>query len=40
MGWSGWGWGQGGCGQRIEFFVKIKKQKFGGGEGRVRGTKY
>ena len=27
---SGWG-GQGGCEQRIEVFVKIKKKKLGGG---------
>ena len=33
-GWGGRGWGgsQGGCEQRIEVFVKIKK-KFGGGRG-------
>ena len=28
---SGWGWGgQGGCEQRIEFFVKIQKKELGG----------
>ena len=25
------GWGQGGCERRIEVFVKLKKNKFGGG---------
>ena len=33
---SGWGGGgQGGCERRIEVFVKIQKQKLGGGRGRV-----
>ena len=27
------GWGQGGCEQRIEVFVKIQKKKIGGGGG-------
>ena len=33
------GWGQGGCEQRIEVFVKIKKKKkiIGGWVGRVGG---
>ena len=31
-------WGsQGGCEQRIEFFVKIKKKNLGGGAGSGRG---
>ena len=40
LGWEGVGlvgWGQGGCEQRIEVFVKIQKIKFGGGGGWVGG---
>ena len=31
--------GQGGCERRIEVFVKIKKNNWGGGGGRVRGVR-
>ena len=40
--WGGLGRGQGGCEQRIEFFVKIQKKIFlggvGGGSGGGRGV--